>query len=127
MIERLLQADRALSVGLVDQAERLYLEVIAGDPGNAVAVVGLARVALERGDEEGAYEHVKRALELDPTDQPALRMEARLSEILATRGRPVRRPAFVEPPTAGRAQPGPRALRRFLGRDRSGRERQDER
>ncbi len=114
MIEQLLQADRALSVGMIDQAERLYRLVAEQDPKNAIAVVGLARVTLERGDEGAAYEHVRRALELDPQNQPALRMEARLSEILTARGQRVRRPAFVEAAMDARSssvrlgRPGPR-------------------
>ena len=131
--EELLRADRALSVGLVDQAEQLYRKVADDDPANAVAVVGIARVLLERGDEAGAYEQVTRALELEPTLQPALRMEARLSEILAARGRPVERPAFVQP--GGRADRAPRSsanerarggvLRRFLGGHRDSASGQD--
>ncbi len=95
MIERMLEAERDLAVGLVDRAEEIYRGLAEGDARNAVAVVGLARCALERGDEHRAYELAVRALAIDPDDAAALRMEARLSEVLATRGEHVERPALV--------------------------------
>lgn len=98
MMERLLEADRNLDVGFVDRAEGIFRQLADADPRNAVAVVGLARCALERGDEEAAYGLAVRALDIDPEDAVALRMEARLSEVLATRGRPVTRPALVMEP-----------------------------
>lgn len=103
MIERLLDAERNLQIGFVDRAEAIYRGLAESDPRNAVAVVGLARCALERGDERGAYDLAVRALGIDPEDTAALRMEARLSEVLATRGRPVRRPDFVMPDGAPRS------------------------
>ena len=46
MFELLLQADKALAEGLLDQAERTYWQLIELDPTNAIAVAGLARVSL---------------------------------------------------------------------------------
>jgi hypothetical protein len=86
MIEILLQAERALSVGLVDQAERLYRQAADADPHNSIAVVGLARVALERGDEPEAWREAQRALVIDPENVAAQRLADRLEEVWAYRG-----------------------------------------
>lgn len=85
MIEALLQAERLLVHGQVDQAEQIYASAVENDPRNAIAVVGLARVALERGDDRLAYERACAALEIDPQNAAALRLEARLGEVLAAR------------------------------------------
>ena len=89
MIERLLDAERAMSFGQIDQAQEIYEQVSTSDPKNSIAVVGLARVALERGDELGAYLLARRALGIDPENDAARRMAVRLEEVLATRGQPV--------------------------------------
>ena len=89
MIEPLLEAERAMSFGLIDQAERLYRQVAEHDPKNSTAVVGLARVALERGDERTAYLEAQRALAIDPENPAAQHMTMRLAEVLATRGEEV--------------------------------------
>jgi predicted Zn-dependent protease len=81
VIEVLLQAERALSVGLLDRAETLYSQVAAADPRNSIAVVGLARVALERGSEDDALELARRALAIDPENEAAQRMIQRLVEV----------------------------------------------
>jgi tetratricopeptide (TPR) repeat protein len=103
MIERLLEAERALSVGLLDQAERLYQQAWEADPYNSIAVVGLARVALERGDQPAAQALALRALEIDPDNQAARRMVDRLVEVQTTRTET----AAQQPP----AEPAPDAPR----------------
>jgi thioredoxin-like negative regulator of GroEL len=122
MIEPLLQAERLLVHGQVDAAERIYASTIAADPRNAIAVVGLARVALERGDDRLAYEHACAALQIDRQNAAALRLEARLSEVLATRGESVERPQWLRTKSGTAIDAGPEAserrglLRRILGR-----------
>jgi len=112
MIELMLQAEQTLGLGLLDQAERLYAQAAEADPHNAIAIVGLARVQLERGDQAGAHELTLRALGVDPENATALRMEARLREVLAAAGTKVRRPP-------GPAEPARRGIvARLLGRDR---------
>lgn len=105
MIEQILQADRYLQVDQVDKARDVYERVVELDPGNAIAVVGLARCALADGDDQGAYELASKALEIDPENDMARRMEARLSEILATRGEPVARPPVAATPSAQEMRP----------------------
>ena len=89
MIELLLEAERALSFGRVDEAERLYRQVAAADPGNSIAVVGLARVALEHADDAGAYILASKALTIDPENEAAQRLVTRLDEVMRTRGETV--------------------------------------
>lgn len=96
MIELLLEAERALSYGLTDRAEQLYRQVATGDPKNSIAIVGLARVALERADDLGAYLLARRALAVDPENEAARRLAVRLEEVLATRGEPVADPMPAE-------------------------------
>jgi len=121
MIERLLDAERAMSFGQIDHAEEIYQQVSTSDPKNSIAVVGLARVALERGDDLGAYLLARRALGIDPENDAARRMAVRLEEVLATRGQPVADPLPADdvaqvvshaaepeaPPPLERATPAP--------------------
>ena len=74
MIERLLTADAALERGEPDVAERLYTQVADADPRNAIAVVGLARVALARGDRGTAHDLAGRALAIDGDEAAARRI-----------------------------------------------------
>ena len=95
MIELLLQAERTLNIGLLDAAERLYRQAAETDPQSAIAVVGLARIAVERGDDLGSWLLAVQALGLDPENGAAIRLETRMAEILDARGESVERPGWV--------------------------------
>lgn len=76
-IERLLEAARAFDAGRLDQAERIYRQVAQVDPRSSIALVGLARVALQRGGEDGAVEGrrlAEAALVVDPDNAAARRL-----------------------------------------------------
>lgn len=112
----LLQADRLLTVDLVDQAQATYQRVVDQDPRNAIAVVGLARCALAKGDDRGAYVLAARALAIDPENDMARRMAARMAEVLAYRGETL--PASG-PDASGGARPSVGAAPSAAASDRS--------
>jgi hypothetical protein len=74
MFELLLQADKSLSEGLLDQAERTYWQLIELDPTNAIAMAGLAMISLERLDKRLARTFAERALGIDPDSIVARRV-----------------------------------------------------
>jgi tetratricopeptide (TPR) repeat protein len=109
VIEYLLEAERAMSFGRIERAEEIYRQVAESDPRNSIAVVGLARVALERADDLGAYLLARRALTIDPENEAARRLAVRIEEVLATRGEPVDDPlphASAQAPAQGPEEPG---------------------
>ena len=112
MIELMLEAERAMGIGLIDNAERLYTQVVAIDPKNSIAVTGLARVALERGDQRGAYTFARRALALDPDNPIAGHLSMRMAEQMRNRGEPLPDdPPATPAPSAPAAPPRPSADR----------------
>ncbi|HLQ48859.1 MAG TPA: tetratricopeptide repeat protein [Candidatus Dormibacteraeota bacterium] len=82
----LVEAERYLSHGLLDHAERLFRQVADADPRSSIAAVGLARVALERGDEARAYAFARRGLAIDPENPAAHHLVLRLEEVVRGRG-----------------------------------------
>lgn len=145
MIELLLQADKAVKAGALDEAERLYWQAVEKDPRNSIAVAGLAQVALARGDHSTAHVFAEKALEVDPDNLAAKRiLESALAgadsttegetttaaEAIPHQGAPTERepapstegtppPATEQPPEARPVAPTKRRglFRRVLGRD----------
>ena len=127
MIELILEAERALTVGQLDQAERLYRQAAELDPRNSIAVVGLARVTLDRGDERGAYVLARQALQIDPENAAGQRLAERLEEVIRFRGEEPpaveaapavgappateRRPAVEPAPAPAKPPPAPEAAK----------------
>ena len=86
MMEMLVEAERYLSHGLLDHAERLFRQVADADPRSSIAAVGLARVALERGDDATAYAFARRGLAIDAENPAAHHLVLRLEELARGRG-----------------------------------------
>ena len=108
MIERLLAADAALDRGEIEVASRLFSQVADADPRNAIAVVGLARVAQRRSMPGEARALAHRALEIDPDEAAARRLLAELDAAEASA-------AAAVPPAPVRSR-WRRWLARILGR-----------
>lgn len=100
MIERLLAAEAALADGQLEAAERLYEQVAVADPRNAIALVGLARVAHRRGDPAAARDLAERALAIDPEEAAATRLLVELTTEPVPEPEPVsvQGPAQAAPP-----------------------------
>lgn len=97
MIERLLAAEKALDQGMLDTAGRLYAQVAQADPRNAIALVGLARIALREDRVDDARELAEQALAIDPDEAAAQRLlREAYAEVRPAEPRPV--PALREPP-----------------------------
>jgi hypothetical protein len=119
MIELLLQAERAVGAGALDQAERLYWQAIDADAQNAIAIVGLAKVARMRGDDRTAIAFGRRALKVDAENAVAQRLVAELESaqpvapaaaaqaVTAEAAPAVAAAEPVAPPAAEKAPPDP--------------------
>ncbi len=115
MIEWLLDADRCLAEGRLDDAESRYGMAASNDPRNAIAVVGLARVAIARGDETAAAALIARALEIDPENAAARRHALELPDPVSSPSMPATATVTLSPPID---EPRPRRslIDRILGR-----------
>lgn len=113
MIERLLTADAALERGEPEAAERLYAQVVEADPRNAIAVVGLARVALARGETASAQALAERALAIDADEAAARRLLASLESLAALSSQAAATPP--QPPQPLQLPPPPGRHRGFWG------------
>ena len=65
------QAYAALQSGQLDQAQRLYSDVLGAEPKNIDALLGLAAVAVRRGSSEEATRYYLHLLELEPQNARA--------------------------------------------------------
>ena len=88
MIERLLAGEAALARDELDAAERLFSQIATADPRNAIAMVGLARIAARKGELDQARALAIRALEIDPDEAAAVRLLAELDRPAAEPTRP---------------------------------------
>lgn len=94
MIERLLAAEAALDRGQLDTAGLLFDQVVRADPRNAIALVGLAKIALREDRFDDARDLAEQALAIDPDEAAAQRV---LRELYAER-RPAPEPEPVAAP-----------------------------
>jgi tetratricopeptide (TPR) repeat protein len=60
------QAYAALQSGQLDQARRLYSDILAAEPKNSDALLGLAAIAVRDGNSDEAIRHYLQLLELEP-------------------------------------------------------------
>jgi hypothetical protein len=101
VIERLLAAERALDADQLEVAHRLFSQVAGADPRNAIALTGLAKVAVRRGDLATARLHVTHALAIDPEDAAAKALAPELGVSV------VAAPAAVAPTPDAASDPNP--------------------
>jgi tetratricopeptide (TPR) repeat protein len=66
------EAFKAYQSGQFESAERLYRNVLQDDPENRDIHLGLAAIAINKGDRESAYGHYLTLLDLNPDDAFAL-------------------------------------------------------
>ena len=102
MIERLLAGEAALARHELDAAERLFRQVADADPRNAIAVAGLARIAIRRGEPDRARAFAEQALAIDPEEAAASRLLTELDRPAVPNLAPVPAPAPSAPPSPAR-------------------------
>jgi tetratricopeptide (TPR) repeat protein len=81
--QRLARARDAAKAGRLDEANQAYLAAIASSPDSPFLYRELAGVERQMGHADAALEHLRQAIELDPSDAASL---AQTGEILEDRG-----------------------------------------
>jgi len=61
----------ALNAGNLDASQRLYNQMLRGDPGSIDALLGLAAIATQQGNADEATRRYLKVLELEPRNAPA--------------------------------------------------------
>ncbi len=69
------EAEDEIANGDVQEAEQKFREAIEADPGNRTARLGLARILADRGDADGAREHLMPLLPDPEAEQVLARLE----------------------------------------------------
>ena len=86
MIELMLEAERALAVRLLDQADRLYRQVRRGRPAERDRGRGARPRRPRAGRRATTYVEARRALALDPDNPMASHLSMRMAELMRARG-----------------------------------------
>ena len=69
------EAEEEIANGDVQEAEQKFREAVEADPGNRAARLGLARILADRGDADGAREHLMPLLPDPEAEQVLARLE----------------------------------------------------
>lgn len=78
MNTRLAMATQLLNMGRVDQASKIYEQVLSAEPGNIDAVIGMGLVYRHQGDTDAALAKYKQAFSLGPQSAVVFTQLARL-------------------------------------------------
>ncbi len=71
-----LRGQALLGLSQPEAAEAAFESALRGDPGSVAALLGLARIGLQRGDPAAVAPHLERALHLEPDNPDVLKTKA---------------------------------------------------
>lgn len=83
--ERMIQGEKLFNEGLIDPAEKCFLEIILDDPGNAEAFNNLAVISNSKNNTREAIDYLIRSLQIDPFQKDAV---VNCAEIATAIGQP---------------------------------------
>jgi tetratricopeptide (TPR) repeat protein len=81
--QKLREADEHRINGRYDEAQAIYEELVAADPGAARPLWGLAHVLMNIGEFDVALDHFGRCCQLEPTSQRYLYDSAMMQSMLS--------------------------------------------